>query len=107
MSTPFENAIADLEQQIASLQQLAQQHGLDVRKEVQVLEQKLHRMKEESYRNLTPMERVQLARTIEGDDPDRPVALREDVLVAHASLLGDGRGRQVAGQVGRGPDRAS
>ena len=67
MSTPFENAIADLEQQIASLQQLAQQHGLDVRKEVQVLEQKLHRMKEESYRNLTPMERVQLAR-----HPKRP-----------------------------------
>jgi acetyl-CoA carboxylase carboxyl transferase subunit alpha len=38
-----------------------------VRKEVQVLEQKLERMKEESYRNLTAMERVQLAR-----HPKRP-----------------------------------
>ena len=67
MSTPFEKGITDLEQQIASLQKLADQHGLDVRKEVQVLEHKLRRMKEESYRNLTPMERVQLAR-----HPKRP-----------------------------------
>ena len=67
MSTPFEKGITDLEQQIASLQEVAAQHGLDVHKEVQVLEEKLARMKEESYRNLTPMERVQLAR-----HPKRP-----------------------------------
>jgi acetyl-CoA carboxylase carboxyl transferase subunit alpha len=54
--------ITDLEQQIASLQKLASEHGLDVRAEVQVLEQKLARMKEDTYRNLTAMERVQLAR---------------------------------------------
>src|SRR5918998_279026 len=65
--TQFEKAIADLEEQISSLQDMAKQHGLDVRKEVQVLEQKLSRMKEESYRNLTAMERVQLAR-----HPKRP-----------------------------------
>lgn len=67
MSTPFEKGINDLEQQIAALQKMAEQHKLDVRKEVQVLEQKLGRMKEESYRNLTSMERVQLAR-----HPKRP-----------------------------------
>ena len=67
MTTQFEKAIKDLEQQIASLQKLAEQHGLDVHTEVQVLEQKLERMKEESYRNLTSMERVQLAR-----HPKRP-----------------------------------
>ena len=67
MSSQFEKAIGDLEQQISSLQQMAEQHGLDVRKEVQVLEQKLSRMREESYRNLSPMERVQLAR-----HPKRP-----------------------------------
>ena len=67
MSTPFEKGFSDDEQQIASLQEMATQLGLDVRKEVQVLEQKLERMKEESYRNLTPMERVQLAR-----HPKRP-----------------------------------
>jgi acetyl-CoA carboxylase carboxyl transferase subunit alpha len=67
MTSPFEKNISDLEQQIASLQEMAEQHGLDVRKEVSLLEQKLARMKEESYRNLTPMERVQLAR-----HPKRP-----------------------------------
>ncbi|HEX6066759.1 MAG TPA: acetyl-CoA carboxylase carboxyltransferase subunit alpha [Longimicrobiales bacterium] len=67
MSSQFEKNIADLEQQISSLQEMAEQHGLDVRKEVAVLEQKLARMKEESYRNLSPMERVQLAR-----HPKRP-----------------------------------
>jgi acetyl-CoA carboxylase carboxyl transferase subunit alpha len=67
MSSQFDKNISDLEQQIASLQQMADQHGLDVRKEVAVLEQKLARMKEESYRNLTSMERVQLAR-----HPKRP-----------------------------------
>ena len=67
MSSQFDKNISDLEQQIASLQKMAEQHGLDVRKEVAVLEQKLARMKEESYRNLTSMERVQLAR-----HPKRP-----------------------------------
>jgi acetyl-CoA carboxylase carboxyl transferase subunit alpha len=67
MSTQFEKGIQDLEQQIATLQRMAAEHGLEVRKEVQVLEQKLARMKEESYRNLTAMERVQLAR-----HPKRP-----------------------------------
>ncbi len=62
-----DKAINELEQQIASLQKLAAEHGLDVHKEVQVLEQKLVRMKEETYRNLTAMERVQLAR-----HPKRP-----------------------------------
>jgi len=67
MSTQFEKGIQDLEQQIATLLRMAEEHGLQVSKEVQVLEQKLARMKEESYRNLTAMERVQLAR-----HPKRP-----------------------------------
>lgn len=62
-----EKAITELEQQITSLHKLAKDHGLDVHKEVTVLEQKLDKMKEESYRNLTAMERVQLAR-----HPKRP-----------------------------------
>ena len=62
-----EKAVKDLEQQIASLQKLASEHHLDVHKEVQVLEQKLEQMREDTYRNLTAMERVQLAR-----HPKRP-----------------------------------
>ena len=62
-----EKAIKELEGQIASLQKLASEHGLDVQSEVNVLEQKLARMREDKYRNLTAMERVQLAR-----HPKRP-----------------------------------
>lgn len=65
-----EKAVKELEQQIASLQKLADEHGLDVHSEVRVLEQKLSRMREDSYRNLTAMERVQLAR-----HPKRPYTL--------------------------------
>lgn len=63
----FDKGIRELEQQIASLQKLAHEHGLDVKAEVQVLEQKLERMKEETYRNLSAMERVHVAR-----HPKRP-----------------------------------
>jgi acetyl-CoA carboxylase carboxyl transferase subunit alpha len=63
----FDKGIKELEQQIASLQKLAHEHGLDVHTEVRVLEQKLERMKEETYRNLNAMERVLVAR-----HPKRP-----------------------------------
>jgi acetyl-CoA carboxylase carboxyl transferase subunit alpha len=62
-----EKAIKELEQQIASLTKLAHEHGLDAKTELHVLEQKLERMREDTYRNLTSMERVQLAR-----HPKRP-----------------------------------
>ena len=62
-----EKAIKELEQQIASLTKLAQEHGLDAKAELHVLQQKLERMREDTYRNLTSMERVQLAR-----HPKRP-----------------------------------
>jgi acetyl-CoA carboxylase carboxyl transferase subunit alpha len=59
--------IAELEQQIHNLQVLADQHGLSVSNEIRRLEEKLARMKEEAYRALSPVERVQLAR-----HPKRP-----------------------------------
>jgi acetyl-CoA carboxylase carboxyl transferase subunit alpha len=54
--------IVELEQQIRNLQQLADQHDLTVEAQIAKLQTKLARMKEEAYRNLTPVERVQLAR---------------------------------------------
>jgi acetyl-CoA carboxylase carboxyl transferase subunit alpha len=62
--------IAELELQIRNLQQLADQHGLEVQQEIEKLEAKLIRMREQVYRNLTPFERVQLAR-----HPKRPYTL--------------------------------
>jgi acetyl-CoA carboxylase carboxyl transferase subunit alpha len=62
--------IAELEQQIRNLQELADQHNLTVEDEIVKLQAKLARMKEEAYRNLSPVERVQLAR-----HPKRPFTL--------------------------------
>jgi acetyl-CoA carboxylase carboxyl transferase subunit alpha len=62
--------LARLEEQIRQLREVASQHGLDVEDEVRLLEEKAARLREESYRNLTAVERVQLAR-----HPKRPFTL--------------------------------
>jgi acetyl-CoA carboxylase carboxyl transferase subunit alpha len=62
--------LARLEQQIRQLREVAAQHDLDVDDEVRLLEDKAVRLREESYRNLTAVERVQLAR-----HPKRPFTL--------------------------------
>ncbi|CAN5645672.1 acetyl-CoA carboxylase carboxyltransferase subunit alpha [soil metagenome] len=64
------DAAARLEQQITQLKQLGEQHGLDVADKIDVLEQKLAAQREETYRNLSAVERVQLAR-----HPKRPYTL--------------------------------
>ena len=72
MSLQREDAgdLARLEEQIHQLRDVAAQHGLDVEDEVRLLEDKAARLREESYRNLTAVERVQLAR-----HPKRPFTL--------------------------------
>ena len=72
MSLQHEDAgdLARLEQQIRQLREVAAQHNLDVDDEVRLLEDKAVRLREESYRNLTAVERVQLAR-----HPKRPFTL--------------------------------
>ncbi|MBX6365877.1 MAG: acetyl-CoA carboxylase carboxyltransferase subunit alpha [Gemmatimonadetes bacterium] len=73
MSTPhleFEKDIAELEAQIARLQAMARKQGLEAGRELRVLERRLEALRLEAYRNLTPVERVQLAR-----HPKRPYAL--------------------------------
>jgi acetyl-CoA carboxylase carboxyl transferase subunit alpha len=62
--------ITQLEDQIRQLRQLAEQHGLEVRDEVRVLEEKLEGLRADSYRDLTALEKVQLAR-----HPKRPFTL--------------------------------
>ncbi len=73
MSTPsleFERDIIELKQQIERLHKLARQSGLDVSGELETLEGKLEELKTETFRNLAPVERVQLAR-----HPRRPYTL--------------------------------
>jgi len=66
----FERDIVELEDQIARLREMASKRGLDVADEVRVLTAKLDVLRDETYRNLTPMEQVQVAR-----HPRRPYTL--------------------------------
>src|SRR5512140_3665413 len=66
----FEKPLAELEQQIEDLQRLGRDRQIDVDGELSGLQSKLESLRSEIYRNLTPMQRVQLAR-----HPRRPYTL--------------------------------
>ena len=74
MATPlhleFERDIIELQQQIEGLTKTAEEKGVDVSDEVRVLRRKLEVQKEEIFKNLTPLEQVQVAR-----HPKRPYTL--------------------------------
>ncbi len=73
MNTPrlgFEKDIAELEEQIGRLRTLARQRGLEATAELRDLEEKLQQLKADAYRNLSAVDRVQLAR-----HPQRPYTL--------------------------------
>src|SRR5690348_16371203 len=59
----FEKPIAELEKQIDELKRLAGGQQLDVNDEIAPLERKLADLREEIYKNLTPWQRVQVARS--------------------------------------------
>ncbi len=59
----FEKPIFELEKQIDELKKLAGERQLDVVKEIAPLEQKLVELREEIYKTLTPLQRVQVARS--------------------------------------------
>ena len=82
----FERAIAEVEDQIGRLRGLARERGLDVSHEIHSLERKLQGLKEETFRNLSPIERVQVAR-----HPRRPYTLDylELVFTDFVELHGD------------------
>ena len=58
----FEKPIQELEKQIEELRRLAGDQKLDVTEEMAPLEQKLSDLRAEIYRNLSPWQRVQVAR---------------------------------------------
>jgi len=61
-SLDFEKPIAELEKQIEELRRLAGDQKVDVESEIEPLEKKLSHLRVEIYRNLTPLQRVQVAR---------------------------------------------
>ncbi len=62
-SLEFEKPLVELEKQIEELKRLAGDRQLDVARELAPLEQKLTELREEIYRNLTPWQRVLVARS--------------------------------------------
>jgi acetyl-CoA carboxylase carboxyl transferase subunit alpha len=82
----FEKPLIDLERQIAHLKRLAVDQRLDVQWEIAPLEQRLGELRREIYRDLTPMQRVQVAR-----HPRRPYALDylSSVFADFVELRGD------------------
>ena len=66
----FEKPLAELESRIDEMRRMAGERALDVHAELEPLEKKLADLRVEVYRNLTPMQRVQVARS-----PRRPFTL--------------------------------
>jgi acetyl-CoA carboxylase carboxyl transferase subunit alpha len=93
----FERAIAEVEEQIENLGGLARERGLDVSSELRSLERKLHGLKQDTFRNLSPIERVQVAR-----HPRRPYLLDyvEMIFTDFVELHGDRQFRDDASIVG-------
>ncbi len=58
----FEKPIVNLERQLAELRDRAADSDIDMSSEMKRIEDKLTKMKEEVYRNLSPWQRVQIAR---------------------------------------------
>ena len=59
----FEKPIAELEKQIDELKKMADERALDVTTEIAPLEKRLGELRADIYRTLTPLQRVQVARS--------------------------------------------
>ena len=70
MVLEFEKPIADLEQKLQEMKELAKGRNIDLSKDIQSLEGKILALKKETFDNLTRWQRVQLSRHAE-----RPYAL--------------------------------
>ena len=82
----FEKPLIELERQIAHLKRMAVERQLDVDAEIEPLEVKLDELRREIYGNLTPMQRVQVAR-----HPRRPYTLDylDTIFTEFVELKGD------------------
>jgi acetyl-CoA carboxylase carboxyl transferase subunit alpha len=70
VSLPFEKPIEDLEVKVREMRTYALEQQVDLGEEIALLEQRLERLKRETFEHLTRWQRVQVARA-----PGRPTAL--------------------------------
>ncbi|HHT73858.1 MAG TPA: acetyl-CoA carboxylase carboxyltransferase subunit alpha [Firmicutes bacterium] len=66
----WERPLVELEQRIADLHRFVADHGIDCEKELAELEHRAERLRKDIYENLTPFQRVMMAR-----HPKRPTTL--------------------------------
>ncbi len=84
----FEKPLQELERQIEELERLREDRKIDVGTELKLLQDKLHGLREDIYRGLTPIQRVMVAR-----HPRRPYTLDylstifTDVIELHGDRL--------------------
>lgn len=95
----FEKPIAELESKIQEMESAAEQ--VDISEELEGLRKKVEQMREEIYSNLTPWQKVQLAR-----HPERPRSLDyiERISVGFVELHGDrlfGDDHAIVGGIGK------
>src|SRR5690606_6159139 len=103
---PFEKPIIELRQKIAELKKFTKEKEIDLSDEIATLEAKAERLEKEIYGNLTPWQRVQIAR-----HPSRPTTVDyiqrifTDFIELHGdrlygddpAIVGGMRGGRVAG----------
>jgi len=70
MHLDFEKPIVELEAKLADMKHLAEENDVDVSDAVKSLEDKIKKLRKDTYQNLTRWQRVQLSR-----HPDRPYTL--------------------------------
>lgn len=63
----FEKPILDIQEKIEELKKMSQESGMDVNKDIEVLEQEAEDFKKELFSNLNPTQKMQIAR-----HPERP-----------------------------------
>ncbi len=95
----FEKPIAELESKIQEMESAAEQ--VDISEEIEGLKKKVEQLREEIYSNLTPWQKVQLAR-----HPERPRSLDyiERIGVGFVELHGDrlfGDDHAIVGGIGK------
>ncbi|MBO8171868.1 MAG: acetyl-CoA carboxylase carboxyltransferase subunit alpha [Bacillaceae bacterium] len=98
---PFEKPLVELEQKIQELQSFTREKGIDFSDEIKKLENKMEKLAEEIYGNLTAWQRVQIAR-----HPERPTTLDyiENLFTDFMELHGDrlfGDDRAIVGGIAR------
>lgn len=62
MSLDFERPIIELKEKFDELKKMMKENNVDLSSEIHLLEKRLNKMQDEIYSNLTPFQRVQIAR---------------------------------------------